>query len=236
MNDIDENALIDSPSTENLAPARRALWDAMQHHIGGLINDRDIVIRLEEFIRSVYHDESKRAISTQAARRIAIDMLESTEFTNRIEAAIITRAVGIAKRATFELLESNEFIERLHKQSIAFAATDEFRARVMGIAWPSLSDNRRDELIKIVDVAEQQQGATCDHEWLGFQDDPAEALGLRCSKCGAIKAAPIAVEDVKEEIIEIDEAGKVTAIDSTVHTKQSTDIPPPQVGEHDGRR
>lgn len=46
------------------------------------------------------------------ARRIAIDMLESKEFTDRIEAAIITRALVIAKRAAFD--QSDKHVEEFH--------------------------------------------------------------------------------------------------------------------------
>lgn len=90
------------------------------------------------------------------ARRIAVDMLQSTEFQNRIDAAINTRALVIAKRATFDLLQTDEFkdafeekfdamfnyrfdaaFNRLFDQRFLNASESErFKAKVMDIAWP----------------------------------------------------------------------------------------------------
>ncbi len=136
----------------------------------------------------------------QLARRIAIDMLESREFENHIEAAIITRALGIAKRTAFELLRSREF-----------------HAKVMDIAWPKVhpGDDRAEtvytlcktQMQEMLDSAElkdriinvtklwhySERGKTasaaevslqCDHQWA---DDPKKLMqnGKICRRCGA---------------------------------------------------
>ena len=60
----------------------------------------------------------------------------------------------------------------------------------------------------------------CDHQW---EDTPTADAGVRkyCRRCGAFR--PIRPTDVKEEIIEIDPEGNVSAVESTVHTKPTLD-------------
>lgn len=129
------------------------------------------------------------------ARRIAIDMLESTEFTNHIEAAITTRAFVIAKRVSFDLLASKEFSDRIHTAQKAF-------------------------IFELTQTA-QFRGTVADmiHKW--YYDERGKTRPDAERHPDAQIIAPLITDpaDVKEEIVEIDNEGNVSAVKSTVHTK-----------------
>ena len=186
----------------------------------GTIEDRRKELYAALELENWPNDDKILVAVENLARRIAVDMLESAEFKDAIRDVIHFQCSHLIN----DTLDSAAFKAKV----IAFAQHWYYNER--GQTRP--------------DAVRQ-----CDHQWLGFEcDDEAQALGQRCSKCGQIRATPITdPADVPEEIVEIDEAGKVTAVDDPkemqarldagmypvksdpaqiVQPRQSTDIPP----------